>query len=73
MSTYGTTSTREAILRRRARVRLLLARGWLEKEIAAELRISHRTVQRYKHAERHGIPPRTYPPGFGGNKRRVAP
>lgn len=46
----------------------LARRGLPEWLIAQRLRISHRTVQRYKRQERQGIIPRTYPPGFGCSK-----
>ena len=70
MSTLGTTSTRRVLTVRRARVMLLTGRGWEEAEIAAEMRLSIRTVQRYKYQERNGIAPRAYPPGFGDNGPR---
>lgn len=49
---------RESLIERRKRVMDLLGRGLFEREVAGYLGISHRTVQRYRRAERRGIPAR---------------
>lgn len=46
---------RECITARRTRVMRLLDRGLYEREVAQALGISHRTVQRYRRAEREGV------------------
>lgn len=56
MSTNLTLCTeRECVMSRRERVMQLIGRGLFEREVAEVLRISHRTVQRYKSQEYRGI------------------
>lgn len=56
MSTRGVVCVREAVLDRRALVMEYVGRGLPEWLIAKRLRISHRTVARYKYQERNNIP-----------------
>lgn len=48
--------------RRQERIALLAGRGWTQPEIAIEMRIDIRTVQRYYAAIREGRQPRTRGP-----------
>lgn len=60
MSTnFALCTVRESVQERRSMVIEMSRRGMPEWLIAERMRISHRTVQRYKHLERRGIPPRT--------------
>jgi DNA-binding NarL/FixJ family response regulator len=52
MSTAGLTLDPVRINRRRQRIADMTLAGWLEREIARELGVSHRTVQRDKAAMR---------------------
>jgi transposase len=52
MVSAGMCPDPDVIASRRRRAALLTRRGWYAREIAAELRVSLRTVQRYQRAER---------------------
>lgn len=49
--------TRDAVAERRARVMELTRCGWPAWQIAFEMRVTERTVQRYRDNERTGRPP----------------